>query len=576
MAIPRLHKEASIFDEQNPISGGIDDAAKCATDYITEISGDGIWVTPEDAKPGSDGQATGATTGWHISGALEYFKAGASWFKLWLNTALNKMQLRLGLESSGHVVLDDSGMEVLTDASTSVASFGASSRIGSSTGARIVTTSSGFDVYNSSNQKKASYGVDQYFYGGNGDYPYVKASSNSVGVYLSQTLRMLFEGTTLNYYSNDALGMMIGIPTGATYPLIRGKNYLALFAVNDISNPTSTTSLNIQRYSTPGGSYEGKFDFRNGNIDMFDCPITDVKSITFDSFIRTGSSTDGVGLNKTSSNSRGLYRWLADEGWLHYVNGNNGMTYCFADYFYLKGSSGVTNGPYLYVASDSNNTPYVTSSRRLYASSEKAGIGGDDNYIYFYSSTDDTLLRFSKSTGHMQAYIDGSWSYRYWRSDIQRTSKTVLAAPSDADGVASFRNLVTTDINNLGTVANTDLGAKSNFNSGSWAEVRATSTTNRVKLAAGTWVVTMSVSFSSNATGRRMAAFTIEPTPANVSINRTTVASFSIPAATGEQTKNTVTTIVQPNSETTYYVHAYQNSGSALTVGAYVRAVRIR
>ena len=75
MAIPRLHKEASIFDEQNPISGGIDDAAKCATDYITEISGDGIWVTPEDAKP-VGGQAVATTSGVHITDSVDIVRDG--------------------------------------------------------------------------------------------------------------------------------------------------------------------------------------------------------------------------------------------------------------------------------------------------------------------------------------------------------------------------------------------------------------------------------------------------------------------------------------------------------------------
>lgn len=102
-------------------------AAQEATNYITDITNDGIWVTPEDAKP-SNGQAVSTTTGWHISDVLEYFKAGASWIKLWVASGVAK--LRLGLESSGHVVLDSNGMEVLTDASTSVASFGSTARIG--------------------------------------------------------------------------------------------------------------------------------------------------------------------------------------------------------------------------------------------------------------------------------------------------------------------------------------------------------------------------------------------------------------------------------------------------------------
>ena len=129
MAIPRLHKEASIFDEQNPISGGIDDAAKCATDYITEISGDGIWVTPEDAKP-VGGQAASTTTGWHISDALELFKLGVRYIKAWLNGTVPTV--RLGQDASGHADVTPSGLEVFTDASASVAKIGSTVRLGES------------------------------------------------------------------------------------------------------------------------------------------------------------------------------------------------------------------------------------------------------------------------------------------------------------------------------------------------------------------------------------------------------------------------------------------------------------
>ena len=87
-----------------------DDAAKYATDYITEISGDGIWVTPEDAKP-VDGQATSATTGWHISDALELVKAGVKAFRVWLDNGMAK--LRLGEGDRSHLDLDYHSMQMV-------------------------------------------------------------------------------------------------------------------------------------------------------------------------------------------------------------------------------------------------------------------------------------------------------------------------------------------------------------------------------------------------------------------------------------------------------------------------------
>ena len=92
---------------------------------------------------------------------------------------------RIGKAASGHADVTSSGLEVFTDASTSVASFGSTARVGTSSGARVVTTSNGIDIYNSSDKKKASFGSDQYVYGGDGTYPYAKASSDGVRIYQS-------------------------------------------------------------------------------------------------------------------------------------------------------------------------------------------------------------------------------------------------------------------------------------------------------------------------------------------------------------------------------------------------------
>lgn len=97
------------------------------------------------------------------------------------------------------------GLNVLdTDGSTSVSLFGASVRIGKASGARAETTATGLDIYNSSNQKKASYGATQYIYGGNGTYPYMAADGNGVGIYQSNTQKTIMSSGGLNVYSGDA------------------------------------------------------------------------------------------------------------------------------------------------------------------------------------------------------------------------------------------------------------------------------------------------------------------------------------------------------------------------------------
>lgn len=86
----------------------IESAATTATKYVTETTGNGIMVHPEDDP----------TTGWLIAGALELFRKGVSAFKVWVESNVTKV--RIGAEDSGHIVLDSDGMD-FRDGATSVA-----------------------------------------------------------------------------------------------------------------------------------------------------------------------------------------------------------------------------------------------------------------------------------------------------------------------------------------------------------------------------------------------------------------------------------------------------------------------
>lgn len=89
MRFPRLHKETSLFDRDKTVES----TAQTATDYITEVTDAGIWVTPSDAKPNGSGAATSTTTGWHISDALELWRSGVSMFKAWVEGAATKVRI---------------------------------------------------------------------------------------------------------------------------------------------------------------------------------------------------------------------------------------------------------------------------------------------------------------------------------------------------------------------------------------------------------------------------------------------------------------------------------------------------
>lgn len=137
--------EVNIYNPE-AVGEGIDNAAQTATNYVTEVSNDGIWVTPTNGKP-TNGAATSSTTGWHISDVLEYFRRGASYIKLWVTGTVAR--LRLGLETSSHLILDNNSVEVFTDTSTSVADFGATTRIGKANASHMRqdgTTTAFYDV----------------------------------------------------------------------------------------------------------------------------------------------------------------------------------------------------------------------------------------------------------------------------------------------------------------------------------------------------------------------------------------------------------------------------------------------
>ena len=107
----------------------VDESAAVAGNYITKVStGGDAWVHSEGHGPDANGNATANTYGWRIGSVFELVRAGLSYLKMWVDNSVAKV--RVGLESAGHSVFSPDGMEVFTDADTSVAKFGATSRIG--------------------------------------------------------------------------------------------------------------------------------------------------------------------------------------------------------------------------------------------------------------------------------------------------------------------------------------------------------------------------------------------------------------------------------------------------------------
>lgn len=122
-----------------------EDAAKVARNYLFTATDGDAWVHAEDAGPNTQGEPMPTTYGWRIGRTFEMVRAGASYMKMWVES--NVAKLRLGLDTAGHAIFSPDGMEVFTDASTSVAEFGSTARIGEDGKQRVEITDSGVDIY---------------------------------------------------------------------------------------------------------------------------------------------------------------------------------------------------------------------------------------------------------------------------------------------------------------------------------------------------------------------------------------------------------------------------------------------
>lgn len=116
-------------------------------------------------------------------------------------------------------------------------------------------------------------------------------------------------------------------------------------------------------------------------------------------------------------------------------------------------------------------------------------------------------------------------------------------------------------------VSNDQSSAVSVANS-TWVNVTSLS------LAAGTWVISAVLQFSSNSTGRRTIALSsASGTPSQDARRQGSVA---VRAVEGDATYISITSIRVLSSSGTVYVKGHQNSGSAINTYAYANAVRLK
>ena len=145
---------------------------------------------------------------------------------------------------------------------------------------------------------------------------------------------------------------------------------------------------------------------------------------------------------------------------------------------------------------------------------------------------------------------------------------------TNVDGALTINNSVTmggtlTIANHSSTVGTVQAanGSGTSLASGtSWVDLNADA---KLTLSTGSWVVSGTVSFASNATGRRGVRFYGNST----AFSQGTVITPPASGGTTQLTTMLLITITAASSDV--YLQAFQNSGSALTTTSYLRAMRI-
>lgn len=215
--------------------------------------------------------------------------------------------------------------------------------------------------------------------------------------------------------------------------------------------------------------------------------------------------------------------------------------------------------------------------------SAELGFSSTGVEVYLSNQTKDTRIALTSSHNlRVDSSSDsgGTWSTHGYAvlgtqapsATAYRAANQVLATPNGSAGLPSMRKLVAADMDGLGDTAH-GTGQSGIANAKAAVSCASGSTVNldTITLAAGTWLVTYSVEWASNASGRRVMTLATNAT----SISSTPVYMESGAPANGLATNFSRTQVIVATSSTTRYLNAYQNSGSALNCRSCIQAVRI-
>lgn len=208
--------------------------------------------------------------------------------------------------------------------------------------------------------------------------------------------------------------------------------------------------------------------------------------------------------------------------------------------FGLNGKSVRFGGPIQYDDKFENDFEYLGHGNATI--SKASGTTGATGFL---AERTDTGARIIMGVG-TDGYSHGIFSYRNneWIICKSQSGNTLI---NSAPYLAGHNSAI-------GTIKTENLSSSTTIATGTNKAVVS------ITLAAGTWIIVARARFSANATGYR-----------HINISTTSAdsgAHVQVPAVSGAVTQLALTRIVTHTANTTYYLNAYQNSGSSLTMAA--------
>lgn len=557
-------------------------AAQTATNYVTAITNGDTWIHEEGHGPDSSGNpvTTGnnKTTGWRIGSVFEMVREGVSWFKLWLDSTV--MKLRLGLESSGHILLDSTGMEVF-DGSDSVAQFGATARIGMDSDLQIKLGGGSMVLEND---------TDEEVFSVTEDVGTTVTRSTDLVTFASSS-----EVDATVYTVSDSLaesgGALVALDTaGDSYALDSTYATATVTAGTGVSVALTSSGVTyvkglLDESGEPGTlsvEYQASH-YDKARLDMIgsmkvegEGEIASVVNETWaqgnytNTFLAAENAVTGRHLNfgiGAGGQNRGIYDVSRDR-WLMYANADD-CTVINGDNFRVSAAGNLTlqGGPSVRINAAAPSTKYFDS---LF------GYDANGDTTFYSQSVYTTAQNFYRSFVCQRKSANGQTTYNNgfylhidnsgnpsvgfttggadaWRKGLGADSSGVW--PVSLGGTGTTNLLVATSVS----------GSNVNVSTGSRTQLAT------ISLSAGYYLVIIGCYCADASGGGREWIFT-DATAANASLAR--LSSVRIPGGVAEYV--TTITSIAPTATTTYRVHGWQNSGSTLAMSAYIRAFKIR